>query len=356
MSAEQGVNGKPIQASVSILGLILLLVWMQGGFTSKTPPGTARAAEGAPAAQGPAAKAEILEIDEAVAWPGTVSARSVAQIASKVPARVLDIAVRAGDAVKKGQVLVRLDEREWQSRLGQARSALAAVEAEAARAGGDARRMKNLYDREAATQQSLEAAQAGARSSEARVREARAAVAAAESALTETVLRAPFDGAAVRREMEPGDMAMPGAPVLTLQSGQRLRAEAAIPERCAGYFALGAPTRVKIGEREYTATLEEIAPAADPASHTVLVKAGLETQNGAQPGAFARLLQSCGKRRVLTIPATAVARSGQLESVRLAADGKILLRHVRTGKTYDGKTEILSGLKAGDAVLTGGVQ
>jgi RND family efflux transporter MFP subunit len=356
MSAEQGFNSKPIQASVSILGLIVLLVWMQGGFTSKTPPGTAQAAEDRTPPRGPTAQAEILEIDEVMVWPGLVSARSVMQVASKVPARVLEIAVRAGDAVKKGQVLVRLDERELQSRLGQARSMLAATQAEAARAGTDAQRMRNLFEREAATQQSLEAAQAAAKSSEARVREAQATVAAAASVLTETVLRAPFDGTVVRRDREPGDMAMPGASVLTLQSGQKLRVEAAIPERCAGHLVLGSRLKARIGAKDYAVELEEIAPAADPSSHTVLVKAGLETQGGAQPGAFAWLEQSCGRHRALAIPESAVVRSGQLASVHLVASGKTMLRHVRTGKTHDGKVEILSGLKEGDAVLLGGGQ
>jgi RND family efflux transporter MFP subunit len=351
MKAEQGFNYKLLQALASLLGLSLLLVWMQGGFSSKVPPGTVQAAEARPAAQGPTATAQAQEIEEILSWPGMVSARSVASIASKVSARILEITVNSGDAVKKGQVLARLDERELQSHLAQARSSLAAMEAEAARAEAERRRMQNLFEREAATRQSLETAQAAARSASARTQEARAGITAAESVLTETVLRAPFDGAIIKRELEPGAMAMPGVPVLLLQSNQRLRVEAAIPERCAPYFSLGAAVQAHIGGQAYPAKIEEIAPAADPGSHTVLVKAGLDNPGPAQPGAFATLAQACGKRSALLIPAQAVTRSGQLQSVQLQGHG---LRHVRTGKAHGGQVEILSGLSAGDVVVLGG--
>jgi RND family efflux transporter MFP subunit len=295
----------------------------------------------------------MKEIDEIMTWPGTVRARTVAEIAPKIAARVVEITVKAGDAVKAGQVLAKLDQRELQSRLGQARSALAAAQAQAARAAADARRTQNLFDKEAATQQSLEAAQAAARTASAQVAEARSAIGEAESLFGETALRAPFDGVVVKRRLEPGDMALPGSPVLVLQSAQRLRVEAAIPESCARSIQKGETLRARIAEQEYVATVEEIAPAADPQTRTVLVKAGIQDQGSAQPGAFAWIAQACGQRHALLIPASAVSRAGQLESVRLIVDGRALLRHVRTGKLHDGLMEILSGLKAGDVVLVG---
>lgn len=335
-------------------GLILLLIWMQGGFTRKTPPGTAQAAESGGPVQGRTATAVVDEIDEIMAWPGVVSARTVAQMAPKVAARLLEVSVKAGDTVKAGQVLARLDPLELQSRLGQARAALAAAQAQAARAGADARRSQNLFDREAATQQSLEAAQAAAHTAGAQVAEARAGIAAAESLLAETVLRAPFDGAVVKRNLEPGDMALPGAAVLTLQSAQRPRVEAAIPEHCALSIRKGDRLKARIDDKQYPAVVEEIAPATDPQTSTILVKAGLDPNLGIQPGSFAWIEQACGRHAALLIPADAVIRTGQLESVRRVEAGKASLRNIRTGKPYDGRVEVLSGLKAGDTVLLGG--
>ena len=357
MSTENHSSiSKLIQALVSILGLILLLVWMQGGFTAKVHPGTAQAAEKSEPVRGPTAKLIIKEIKETMLWPGTVTARTVAQIAPKVPARILAIGVNAGDWVKAGQIVVRLDAEELQSRVNQARSALAAAEAQSAKAGAGLRRTQSLFAQEAATQQSLESAQAAAHTAEAQVAEARAAIATAESLLTETVLRTPFDGTVLKRDLEPGDMALPGSPVLTVQSGQRLRVEAAIPTACAGDVRLGDELKARVGEHKFTVKVEEITPAADPKTSTVLVKASLENPNATKPGLFVWLEQDCGNRKALLIPSTAVSRSGQLESVLLVVDGKTLLRHIRTGKAYDGWVEVLSGLNEGDVVLTGGAK
>ena len=145
--------------------------------------------------------------------------------------------------------------------------------------------------------------------------QAKAAIATAESLSAETVLRAPFDGTVVKRNLEPGDMAQPGLPVLTVQTNQKLRVEAAIPENCARSIALGESLKAQIAGQSRTVKVEEIAPAADPQTRSVLVKAALDGQ--AQPGAFAWIEQACGQRSALLVPAAAVSRSGQLESVRL---------------------------------------
>jgi multidrug efflux system membrane fusion protein len=354
MSTENHSSiSKLIQALVSIAGLILLLVWMQGGFATKVQPGTAQAAEKGEPVPGPTAKVIFKEINETMLWPGTVTARTVAQLSSKVPARILSIHANAGDVVKAGQIVVRLDATELQSRVNQARSALAAAEAQSAKAGADLRRTQSLFDQEAATRQTLEAAQAAAHTSAAQVAEARAAIATAESLLGETVLRTPFDGTVVKRNLEPGDMALPGMPVLTIQSGQRLRVEAAIPTSCAGDVRLGDALKARIGEHTFAVKVEEITPAADAKTSTVLVKASLENPNATKPGLFVWLEQNCGSRKTLLIPSSAVNRSGQLESALLVLDGNTRLRHIRTGKTHDGWVEVLSGLKEGDVVLTG---
>jgi RND family efflux transporter MFP subunit len=346
-----------LYALAAITALILLLMWMQGAFEHKVEPGLSQAAAEEKAAAGPTARVMKREADEVFAWPGTVAARIVAQVAPKVAGRILEITVHAGEKVKRGQVLARLDEAEIRARVGQARAALAAAEAAAHRARADGQRLRNLFDKEAATRQDLDAAVAAARSADAQVREAREAVREAESRLGDATLNAPFDGVVVQRRQEPGDMALPGNPVLTLQQSQQLRIESAVPANCAGRVKLGDELKARIAnpERELKAVVDEIQPAADPRTRTVLVKARLPEDSGVQPGAFGWLYQPCGQSEVLLVPASAVSRVGQLESVRLVVDGRVRLRHVRTGKRHDGQIEILSGLKEGDLVqLPGG--
>lgn len=322
-----------------------------------TPPGAA-ATEPAAAGPLPSAVATRREADEVFAWPGTVSAKTVTQIAAKLPGRIVDIAVRSGDRVQSGQIVARLDASEIQARIGQARAALAAAEAQAGQTRADAQRFQNLYGKEAATRQDLDAATAAARSGEARVSQAREALREAESHLGETVLRAPFDGVVLRRDLEPGDMALPGGAVLTVQQSRQLRIESAIPAHCAGLVKLGDRLRARVAnpERDLPAVVDEIQPAADPRTRTVLVKARLPESADVVPGAFGWLYQSCGRSEQLWVPEAAVSRIGQLESVRLLVDGQARLRHVRTGKHADGRVEILSGLREGDRVQLPGAR
>ena len=100
-----------------------------------------------------------------------------------------------------------------------------------------------------------------------------------------------------------------------------------------------------------TARIEELAPVADPASRTRHVKAALSPDPALRPGAFATVRLACGTHRAVVIPAAAVRRAGQLETVRVLVGGAPLVRSVRTGKAIGDQVEILSGLQAGDVVL-----
>jgi len=345
-----------LQIAATTVVLVLSLMWMEGAFKTKALPGLAevQAAEQPPSGQ--TARVERRVQSELLSWPATVAALKVIQIAPKMPGRILEITVRAGQPVKRGQVLARLDDAETRARQAQARSALVAAEAGAARSRADATRLQNLYAREAATRQDLDAALAITKAGDAQVEQARQAIQEIESHLGESVLLAPYDGVIDRRQQEPGDMALPGMPILTLLQSDTLRVEANVPASCAPFLQMGQTLTARLGnpQREVRVIVDEVQPSNDPLSHTVLVKARLPGLTGVQPGAFAWLQQSCGYENVLVIPAAAVTRIGQLESVRLIVNGQPRLRHVRIGKRYGDEVEILSGLNEGDIVRIAG--
>jgi len=339
-----------LQIAATTVVLVLSLMWMEGAFKPKALPGLAEVQAAEPPPSGQTARVERRVQSELLSWPATVAALKVIQIAPKMPGRILEITVRAGQPVKRGQVLARLDDAETRARLAQARSALVAAEAGAARSRADATRLQNLYAREAATRQDLDAALAITKAGDAQ------AIQEIESHLGESALLAPYDGVIDRRQQEPGDMALPGMPILTLLQSDILRVEANVPASCAPFLRMGQTLTARLGnpQREVRVTVDEVQPSNDPLSHTVLIKARLPTQSGVQPGAFAWLQQSCGYENVLVMPAAAVTRIGQLESVRLIVNGQPRLRHVRTGKRYGDEVEILSGLNEGDIVRIAG--
>jgi len=341
----------------SVAGLILLLLFMQGslgggkvGPEDKGPPGNA------PASGAPVATVQRRTIDDSAEWPGAVRALLRAEIAPKVTARILEVRVRAGESVRRDDVLAVLDDRDVRARAEQARAGLDAARVEQKDAEADLGRMRRLVAEGVSPRQSLDDAEARFRTAGAEASRAGDALSEAEALLADTTIRAPFDGIVDERRSEPGDMTAPGRAIAVMHSPSHFQIEAAVPEGCARRLRAGMTLRVRLDEpdREVEARLEEIAPAADPKSHTVLVKAGLPAGAGALPGAFGRLIQTCDRRSAILIPAAAVTRSGQLELVRVLEDGRPRVRNVRTGKRHGDDVEVLSGLREGERVVLPG--
>lgn len=344
---------KPILISVAVLALILLLLYMQGSFVSKVPPGVSLPAMNSKDAAYQTATVENIQVDDILTWPGTVKSRTVANIAPKMTARILEIKVHAGDKVKKGALIARLDEREITAQENAALAALAGATAQANRAKADAQRIRSLYSKEAATRENFDAVIARSKEAQAGVNQAASAVSEIRAHLADTLLLAPFDGVVVKRLQEPGDMGQPGVPVLTLQTPQGLRLEANVPSTCAGRYRTGMDVTVRIDTLGITTTaqIDEISPEVDPQTRTQLIKIALPVIEGLQPGLFGWLEQACDRHEALLVPTSAVQHIGQLEVVKVLSEGRVLMRHIRTAKTFGDQVEVISGLHAGEHVI-----
>lgn len=348
------LSHKTLYVLGAIAGLVILLLAMQGRFTHKVQPGTTVYAENPLASDQMTATARQVEDAGLLSWPGQIIAETGSRLAPKLAGRIVEITVQAGDKVKRGQVLARIEASELQARVAAARAAVTAAEAQAVRTRADDQRIRHLYTSEAATRQELDASTAAAVSTAAHASEARERLRAVESQLGDAVITAPYEGLVIRRIQEPGDMAQPGSPILTLQQSGGLSVEASLPVRCAGFLHTGNPVTVRLmqGDTALMATITEIQPAADPATHTVRIKARMPDAPEFRAGMPAHLQLGCGSERHLMIPEAAVTRSGQLESVQwVNPEGFVRLRHVRTGKRAGGEVEILAGLEPGDRVV-----
>lgn len=372
-------------ALLGIAVLAALILYMGGVFHGdQIGPEDARlpAREAPSAAQRVAARLEPRPLfHEAV---GTVQAVSALRIEAQVAARVSRIAVRPGDLVQKGQLLVELDDREPRARHGQAREALNAalqrqVQAERAIDAADALqaraqaqhgRIRSFLAAEAATAQEMEQVEAELRQAEAGRAQARAALAQtragieqARRALDEAAVQlgharihSPLAGQVVERLAEPGDLAVPGRPLLSLQSESALRLEALVPEALIERLTLGEKMVVEIGGREFGGVVDEQVPAADSRARSFVVKVGLPPADGLYPGMFGRLRVPLDARPAVLVPLAAVRRVGQLEMVRRVEDDQVKTLLVTTGSRVGGDIEVLSGLKGGEILLVDGEQ
>ena len=273
---------------------------------------------------------------------GTVRAKLAARVESKVSGRIAQLLAAPGQSVKKGDTLIVIDAAEIQAKLDQANAMLG-------QAQKDFDRLKPLLESNAISKQDFDTA-------DAKLRVAKSSVAEAETMLGYTKITAAFDGIITRKIADVGDFAMPGKPLLEMESPAALRFEADVPEALIDHIKPNAALPVKLNTltASINATVAEIAPVADPGSRTFLVKLDLPKTDGVRTGQFGRVRVPVGESKTPLVPASAVAMNGQMEFITVVTDGRARLRIVKTGRRNDGNVEIISGLSAGEQIVIEG--
>ena len=271
-----------------------------------------------------------------------VEAIQQATVGAQVPGRVLEVKADAGQTVKKGDVLMRIDARE-------AAEAARAAEAQYANARVNYERTKSLVAQKFMSAAALDKAKADFDAAAAN----RAAAGASQSHAT---ILAPITGIVARRHAELGDMAMPGTPLFTIYQPGGLRVTASIPQYRLKDMRAVKTARVEFPEsgQWVDATAVQVLPTADAATHVSQVRVTLPTVPEATPGMFARVHFVTGQAEKLTVPASAVLRRGEVAAVYVqAADGRLSLRQLRLGDAVGrGEIEVLAGLATGDQVVS----
>lgn len=289
---------------------------------------------------------EIRPRPVALTFPadGVVEAVQQAVVAAQVPGRIIEVRADAGGAVKKGEVLMRIDARE-------AAESAAAAEAQYLNAKANYERTRNLVQQKFMSRAALDKAKAEFDAAAAN----RGAAGAARSHAT---ILAPISGVVARRHAELGEMAVPGKPLFTLFAPGGLRVTASVPQYRLREIRGARTAKIEFPElgRRVDASSLSLLPMADAGTHVVEARAGLpdrpEATAGLAPGMFARVHFVVGEAVKLTVPATAVVRRGEVAAVYVQApDGRLGLRQLRLGETVgDGEIEVLAGLSAGEKV------
>jgi RND family efflux transporter MFP subunit len=277
-------------------------------------------------------------------------------VSGRVMGPVVAIHVRAGDAVEEGHLLLEIEPDSIDGQVAQAQGALAQAQAALSLAEKNFRRFEKLHAENAASALELDMARMQHEQAAGAVRQAEGAVQAASSVAKESGIRAPFPARVVDTLVEVGDLAAPGRPLVRLESlsGRQIWLtvrEADIQRvRAGGTLDVGFDSMPS--DRRFKGTVDEIVPAADPATHTFTVKVGVEGVEVAS-GSSGRGYLTGDSRERLVVPASAVHLRGGLELVVIrGSDGLARTRAVTTGaRLQDGRIEILSGLKEGDEAL-----
>lgn len=320
-------------------------------------------------------------------WPsvyeasGTVRARTTSDIAAKLMGYVREVKVQTGDHVQAGQLLVTLDTRDLDVNSRRAEAALEEVrsavpEADSAIAGAKSNldlaqstfnRMQDLFNKKSISNQEFDETAAKLKSAQSVYAMAKAKrtqldaqaarvqqdVKATEVTRTYAEITAPVAGLIIVKAVEPGTLAVPGAPLLTIEREGSYRLEASVAESRLASIRVGQAVAVTLDglDRTISARVSEIVPGVDAASRSATVKLDLPLVASLRTGMFGRASFQQGSRSTLVIPAAAITERGQLQSVFVVDNGTARARLITTGQQNKGQVEVLSGITAGDNIV-----
>jgi RND family efflux transporter MFP subunit len=339
---------------------------------------------------------------------GSIRPVEQATLSTRVMGRITQLSLETGDRFRKGDILTRIDVMDITTQTGQAQLGVAQAQAEVFRSQASLNqlesqkleaqsalrlaqvtqsRMSRLQAEGAVSQSvlddantNLEQARARVAQSEAGIRQSQAAIAQTQAAVSRAELSvissdvsesygtifAPFDGVVVQKMAYEGEMAAPGTPLLKVENPNKLELEISVPEENLRFVRVGQSVKVQFDavNQSLSATIQQIVPASNAQSRSFLVKIPLTNSGKLISGMFGRIALPIGAtKETLLIPTTALIQRGQLQGVyvletsgeKTNAPSIAMMRWVKTGKTQDGQVEIVSGLKAGDRIVTSNI-
>jgi len=280
-----------------------------------------------------------------------------ATLAVRIMGTVQHVAVREGEAVSQGQVLLSLDDQVVAGQEAQAGAMLAQARAALDLARKNRERFDHLARHQAAAELELDRARLALEQAQAAVRQAEGALASARSMRQDGRIVAPFDGWVRQRMVEVGDLASPGRPLLVLESRKGRYLQVSLPERLVlrGSVKTGTTCQVAMEDQPgldvIRGRIAEVSSGADPMTHTYRVKVDLDADS-LPTGQTASLLMDEGGDNAILVPRSALMHRGEMTLVVVRnQEGKTENRVISVGREEGDQVEVLSGLKGGETLL-----
>ncbi len=346
------------------VGVVLLMLWLAGKFSPKVAETTNSGQSKASALDDQVASVRLVRLPLFESAVGTIRAVHETTIGSKLLARVIDVNLKAGQKVKAGGILVRLDDTDLRAKLQQAKAAVGSIEAVRAQAAADEKRYASLIESHAISRQDYEKAVTALHSAEADLQRAQESVNEVQATLDWATVRAPFDGTVIDKKVDAGDMVTPGQTLLTLFDPKRMQLVASVRESLTRQLQVGQSIGVRIEglNKRCSGVVSEIVPESQSSSRAFQVKVTGPCPTGIYSGMFGRILIPLDEEQVPVIPQQAVRKVGQLELVQVVDKDRSVQRAIRTGRNLGDvndenglvlrdQVEVLSGLRRGEQVM-----
>lgn len=321
-----------------------------------------------------AATVARMNMAQALKYGSTLRGTNEVYIYPKIASalRVTGISAQPGDQVKAGQTLITLDSSDYVAKVAQAKASLAS--AVAGKKSADAslealkakyERTKQLYEKEAVSKQEMEALQAQydaamAGSADATVALYQAMLDDAENTLAHCNITAPIDGVVGSINLALGDMAAPTTAAASVSDISSLETDVLVSENEIGYIKPGSAVEVyvrAVSAKPFKGKVATVAMMPDPVKRNYRVRLNLDNKNGAiKSGMYAEtVVYTEAKNQVLAVPVQAVIPRDNANIVFVIdKDHRAQEREIKLGVKNDQNAEIISGLKAGEQVITKG--
>ncbi|WP_257457005.1 efflux RND transporter periplasmic adaptor subunit [Archangium lipolyticum] len=355
---RQGRTGKaPVYKVLVAGGLVLTLGAGCGG---RVDAAQSKKGQQQASAQEAAVKADTVQVGEAkvpryLTLTGSLSAFEDSDVAAGAMGKVVSVHVERGSVVKKGDVLVKLDGRSATASLEEARAQLSLAKSQQQLADADCARSEKLSKEGSISSADFDRSQAQCRNAAAQVASATARLSMLEISMTDTTIRAPFDGVVSERVVSVGEYVRQDSKVVTLVALDPLRLSLTVPESSAAFIQ-------KDQSVEFTLTA---APNVVHKTKVSFVGAGL--RNGTRdlvvealvpnkdrallPGQFATAKVQLGEQQLPVVPRSAVLEDGARRKLFVVSDGRLEERFVQVSESSSDSLGVMAGVRVGERVV-----
>jgi RND family efflux transporter MFP subunit len=298
---------------------------------------------------------EYREVDLTYSTEGVVEAVRQSTVSAQISGRIVELRFDTGDYVKKGEVIVRIDERAASQVLAASQAQVREAEAGLRNARAGFERTRQLRAQNFVSQAALDKAEADYKAAQERVASSLAGAGQAATERSFATIVAPYSGVVSARHVELGEMAAPGKPLMTGFDPADMRVVATVPQAQVAAARASGRAKVEVASLNQWIEVRELnfLPAADPRTQTTHVRLQLPPETrGVYPGVFARVHFTVGRAFKLLVPRAAVLRRSEVTAVYVLDEkGDSRLRQVRLGEQSGPDwVEVLSGLKQGERV------
>ncbi|MEH6477445.1 MAG: efflux RND transporter periplasmic adaptor subunit [Sneathiella sp.] len=337
-------------AILVLLGLMGALGWHNRElvpFWPKEEAATAKKQRGSRPVSVIGTAAIVRDLPRIVIAVGTLRANESVNLTSKITAKILRLAFEEGSTVKKGTPMVFLDSTE--------------VKAEVAESLAELGNSRKLYERAVKLYKSGNAPKARVDLLLSEMQVAQAKVSADRARLSEYQINAPFSGVVGFREVSAGGLIRPGDMITTLDDVSELKLDFHLPESHLALVQAGLKFTAKsvaYKGRKFEGDVLSVGSRVDPVSRVVRVRGRLQNTDGKlKPGMFLSVsLQTGMELDAVLVPEHSVTVSPAGHFVYVVNDGKVKRVEIKTGRRVQGWVQAVSGIAAGQVVVTEGLQ